>query len=215
MTLLVGGHPARHRRAERHGVPAQRRDDRRGERLRDGDAHGAHRSREAAGSRHALLERRPDGRDPDLRSRTPVADSTRGFIVWVDENGNFDANGVAHSDRRDGRQCRRRRRRADAHAAAWRRAARSAFRRTAATSSFAPTGFTRPRRALCFPSRRAARPCLFCDDRGRRVAAGSLSSARVVRVDRPGPRPSAAEHAADVGSAHRRTIGRRRRQRVP
>jgi hypothetical protein len=27
---------------------------------------------------------------------------------------------------------------------------------------------------------------LLCDDRGSRVAAGSLSSARVVRIDRPG-----------------------------
>jgi hypothetical protein len=27
---------------------------------------------------------------------------------------------------------------------------------------------------------------LFCDDRGRRVAAGTLSSARVVQIDMPG-----------------------------
>jgi hypothetical protein len=30
------------------------------------------------------------------------------------------------------------------------------------------------------------RAVLFCDDRGQRVAAGSLSSARVVRTSRPG-----------------------------
>jgi hypothetical protein len=49
--------------------------------------------------------------------------------------------------------------------------------------SYAPTGFTRQIGA-CFPNPTLS--ILLCDDRGRRVAAGSLSSARVVQIDRPG-----------------------------
>jgi hypothetical protein len=37
---------------------------------------------------------------------------------------------------------------------------------------------------LCNPV--IGRLVLFCDDRGRRIAAGSLSSARIVTVDRTG-----------------------------
>jgi hypothetical protein len=37
--------------------------------------------------------------------------------------------------------------------------------------------------ALCFPANRIL---LLCDDRGRDVAAGSVSTARGVRIDRPG-----------------------------
>ena len=40
------------------------------------------------------LSDNPTDAEPDLRNRTRVADSTRGFIVWVDENDNFDANGA-------------------------------------------------------------------------------------------------------------------------
>ena len=49
--------------------------------------------------------------------------------------------------------------------------------------SFAPTGFTRAVPGECVANPRSV---LFCDDRGRRIAAGSLSSARVVRIDLPG-----------------------------
>jgi hypothetical protein len=49
--------------------------------------------------------------------------------------------------------------------------------------SFAPTGFTRAVAGLCTNN---PRNVLFCDDRGRRMAAGSLSSARVVRIDQTG-----------------------------
>ena len=49
--------------------------------------------------------------------------------------------------------------------------------------SFAPTGFTRAVAGECAPNPRSL---LLCDDRGRRIAAGSLSSARVVRIDLPG-----------------------------
>src|SRR5206468_2348611 len=50
--------------------------------------------------------------------------------------------------------------------------------------SYAPNGFTRTAVGLCNPP--AGHFILFCDDRGRRRAAGALSSARVVRIDPPG-----------------------------
>ena len=49
--------------------------------------------------------------------------------------------------------------------------------------SFAANGFTRQAAALCAPTPRTV---VYCDDRGRRAAAGSLSSARGVTIDRPG-----------------------------
>jgi hypothetical protein len=36
------------------------------------------------------------------------------------------------------------------------------------------------------PAASTTRAVLFCDDRGRAAASGGLSSARVVRIDRPG-----------------------------
>jgi hypothetical protein len=59
--------------------------------------------------------------------------------------------------------------------------------------SFAPTGFTRQEGALCFP---AVRSIALCDDRGRRIAAGALSSARAVQIDRPGRAQALSESAA-------------------
>ena len=52
--------------------------------------------------------------------------------------------------------------------------------------SYSPTGFRRQVGALCGTNLAAARVILLCDDRGRRIASGALSSARVVRVDRLG-----------------------------
>jgi type IV fimbrial biogenesis protein FimT len=111
-----------------------------------------------------------------------VADSTRGFIVWVDENDNFDANGARIlTDGSDG----------DAvvdmgELVLMQSAAPGGTIRISANCghvSFAPTGFTRAVPGECVANPRSL---LFCDDRGNRIAAGSLSSARIVRVDLPG-----------------------------
>jgi type IV fimbrial biogenesis protein FimT len=52
--------------------------------------------------------------------------------------------------------------------------------------SYSPTGFRRQVAGTGCPGADAARTVVFCDDRGRRIASGALSSARVVRVDRLG-----------------------------
>jgi prepilin-type N-terminal cleavage/methylation domain-containing protein len=121
-------------------------------------------------------------------SPNPVADaSDRGFVVWVDENNNVDANGNRIlTDATDGNGV------IDAGAGElvlWQRPATPLPLRVSANCSyvsFAPTGNTRPAGALCFIPAGGFRAILLCDDRGRRVAAGSLSSARIVRIDGPG-----------------------------
>jgi type IV fimbrial biogenesis protein FimT len=113
-----------------------------------------------------------------------VLDSTTlGFFVFVDENNNFNADGSRNlGDGTDGNGVR------DAgELVLMQSAARGDPIKLSADCgyvSFAPTGFTRRAGALCFPA--TGRSVLFCDDRGRRVAAGTLSSARVVQIDMPG-----------------------------
>jgi type IV fimbrial biogenesis protein FimT len=116
----------------------------------------------------------------------PVADAGPpvGFIVWVDENNNVDANGARIlTDATDGNLV------VDAgELILSRTAAPGGTVRLSAScghASFTPTGFSRPDGAGCNAAL-MARIVLLCDDRGRRVTAGSLSSARVVRIDRPG-----------------------------
>jgi prepilin-type N-terminal cleavage/methylation domain-containing protein len=125
-----------------------------------------------------------------------VADSaTRGFIVFVDDNDNFDANGVRILT--DGTD-----RNAVVNAGElvlMQSAAPGGTMRISANCgyvSYLPTGFTRQIPGLCNP---AVRAILFCDDRGRRVAAGSLSSARAVRIDQPG-RGQVLQETADVNT---------------
>jgi type IV fimbrial biogenesis protein FimT len=111
-----------------------------------------------------------------------VNSATRGFVVWVDENGNVDGNGARIlTDATDGNAV------IDAGELILSRGAPpgGTIRVSAVCGhvSFAPTGFTRPVPGLCNPNERTV---LFCDDRGRRVAAGSLSSARIVLINRQG-----------------------------
>ena len=124
-----------------------------------------------------------------------VMNSTRGFIVWVDENNNLDANGARIlTDASDGNAA------VDAGELVLMQAVAQGGTMRVSTNcgyvSFAPSGFTRQAPGLCFPATRAL---LFCDDRGRRAAAGSLSSARVVRIDRPG-RAQALQETVDVNN---------------
>lgn len=119
--------------------------------------------------------------------------ATRGYVVFVDENNNFDANGARIlTDATDGNAV------VDAgELVLTRTVAPGGTLRVSANCgyvSFAPTGFSRPVGALCFP---AARAVLLCDDRGQGVAAGSLSRTRVVRTDRPG-RARVLQEVADI-----------------
>jgi len=112
----------------------------------------------------------------------PAPNPAVGFIVWVDENNNVDADGARLlADATDGNAV------VDpGEQLLMQTAAPGGTIRMSAScgyATFAPSGFTRQVGALCFPATRAV---LFCDDRGRRAAAGSLSSARSVRIDRPG-----------------------------
>ncbi len=124
----------------------------------------------------------------------PVFNSeTRGYVVWVDENNNVDADGSRIlTDGTDGNAA------IDADELVLSRTvAPGGTMRISANCgyvSFAPTGFTRQALSLCFP---AARAVLFCDDRGLRVAAGTLSTARVVRTRGPG-RAQVLQQVADI-----------------
>ncbi len=129
------------------------------------------------------LSANPTAANPTC-SPNAVADATNlGFIVWVDENDNFDANGVRIlTDATDGNGV------VDANELVlMREVPPGGTIRVSANCgnvSYAPSGLTRTAGALCNPA--PPRTILLCDDRGRRLAAGSLSSARIVTVDRPG-----------------------------
>jgi type IV fimbrial biogenesis protein FimT len=116
-------------------------------------------------------------------SPNAVADSTTlGFVVWVDENNNVDANGARIlTDATDGNGV------IDANELVlMREVPPGGTMRVSANCgnvSYGSNGFTRTAPGLCNPT---PRNILYCDDRGRRLAAGSLSSARIVQVDRPG-----------------------------
>jgi len=114
---------------------------------------------------------------------------TRGYVVWVDDNDNFDAATGARilTDPTDGNAV------IDANELVIRRTPHPGGRVLLSTSctyaSFTPTGTLRQAGASCTPAAPAAanpRIVLFCDDRGRRPSSGNLSTARIVRIDRLG-----------------------------
>ena len=118
----------------------------------------------------------------------PVEDSANGFIVWVDENNNVDAEGArVLTDATDGNIVVD-----DDELVLMRSVTRDDTIRVSANcgyASFAPTGFLRQVGSDCSPAAPAAAPArayLFCDDRGRRRAAGTFSTARVVQIERTG-----------------------------
>jgi len=117
-------------------------------------------------------------------SPNAVADATTlGFVVWVDENNNVDANGArVLTDPTDGNGV------IDANELVLMREVPPGgtirVSGNCGNVSYGSNGFTRTAGALCNPP--AGRAILFCDDRGRRKAAGDLSSARIVTIDRTG-----------------------------
>ena len=136
-----------------------------------------------------------------------VADSTRGFVVFVDENGNVDADGIPIlTDGTDGNAV------IDAGEAVLRRGTVQQGTVQVSTNcgyvSFAPTGIPRQVAGECFPFAGAVpwAAFLFCDDRGQRIAAGGLSSARFVRVDRFGRGQAQSELAGANGIGIANTI---------
>lgn len=122
--------------------------------------------------------------------------NTTGFFVFVDENDNFNADGTRKlDDLTDGNGVR------DTNELVLMQSAEpgAPIELTANCGyvSFAPSGFPRQAPGLCFPFPGGDQVRLFyCDDRGRRVAAGSLSSARAIQVDRPGRGQVLSEEAA-------------------
>jgi len=130
------------------------------------------------------LSANPTAATPTCAPNQVANSTTLGFVVWVDENGNTNADGSPKlDDATDGNGA------IDANELVlMREAPIGPPMRVSANCGFVlfgTNGFTRRERAqaLCFPNPHTV---LFCDDRGRRVAAGSLSSARAVRVDAPG-----------------------------
>lgn len=113
--------------------------------------------------------------DPPACSPIAVTDSSlHGVIVWLDENGN----GVL-TDPTDGNAT------VDPGEPVLMRVEPQGEPMRVSTNcghvSYGPSGFPREIPNLCPPP--VDRTLLFCDDRGRRIASGSLSSARIVTID--------------------------------
>jgi Tfp pilus assembly protein FimT len=130
-------------------------------------------------------------------SPDPVEDLDAGFIVWVDDNDNRDATTGARilTDATDGNLVVD-----DDELLLMQSAARGGTVRVSANCGyalFAPTGFLRPPAAPCNAALAQRRTLLVCDDRGRRVAAGGLSTARVVNIESTG-RPQALQEGAQI-----------------
>jgi prepilin-type N-terminal cleavage/methylation domain-containing protein len=108
-----------------------------------------------------------------------------GFIVWVDENGDFDAAGNPDlTDATDGNAV------VDNNELVLMRSVPPAdpiqISANCGHIAYAPNGWVRQVAGLCAAAFGTPQFFLFCDDRGRRVAAGGLSSARAVRIDATG-----------------------------
>ena len=112
--------------------------------------------------------------------RNATADSTRGFIVFVDENNNLVDGVRVLTDPTDGNAL------FDPGEQLLMQS--PTFTDTIRVSancgyvSYGLNGYPRTVTGFCVP----ATALLYCDDRGRRVAAGDLSAARLVLIDQPG-----------------------------
>lgn len=121
------------------------------------------------------------------------AGANGGFFVWVDENGNVDANGAPIlTDATDGN--------AALDAGETVLLARPAPGGTinvfgdSGYISYGPNGFRRDSAAAGVNS---ANTVLYCDERGNRLAGGGVSTARVVRIDALG-RGQVVDTVADI-----------------
>jgi Tfp pilus assembly protein FimT len=123
-----------------------------------------------------------------------VADSaTRGFVVFVDENNNVDADGARIlTDGTDGNAVIDGGELVLSQIAAPGASSNVRVSSNCGHISYAPTGFQRPVPGLACQTTKLV---LFCDDRGRRMAAGDLSSARIVRTPGSGRAEAFAEVA--------------------
>ena len=138
---------------------------------------------------------------PTCSNAFVVNSTTRGFVVWVDENNNFDADGNRIlTDATDGNAV------IDAGEQVIRQTPHPGGRILVSAScgyaSFAPAGALRQVGGVCAPAAPATanpRVVLFCDDRGRRPSSGNVSSARAVRIDRLG-RANVFQETADVNA---------------
>lgn len=124
------------------------------------------------------------------------AGTNGGFFVWVDENGNVDANGVPIlTDASDGNAV------FDAgETVLLARPAPGGTMNVFGDSgyvSYGPNGF---RRDVPAAGVNAATMVLYCDERGNRLAGGGLSTARLVRIDALG-RGQAVDTVADIAPA--------------
>ena len=129
------------------------------------------------------LSDNPTANPPTCAPGSVFGSLTRGFVVFVDENNNVDADGArVLTDATDGNGV------IDAGELVLSQSAApgvSGVRVSANCGyiSYAATGFSRQAGMLCNPPVRAV---LFCDDRGERAAAGGVSSARIVITSRSG-----------------------------
>lgn len=127
--------------------------------------------------------------DPPACVREAVSNSTRGFIIWADENGDLDALGNPDlSDTTDG----------DAivgvgETVLFRGAALDPNARLRLSANcghvvFGPNGWAQPVAGQCATTWNAGtqQVFVFCDDRGNRLAAGRLGAARAIRVEGTG-----------------------------
>ena len=136
----------------------------------------------------------PTATPPTCSPGSVFGSLTRGFVVFVDENNNFDADGARFlTDATDGNGA------IDAGELVLSQTAAPGASSTVRISancgyiSYAATGFRRQAGALC---NQPVIAVLFCDDRGERRAAGDLSSARIVQTSRSGRAQVQSERAA-------------------
>jgi prepilin-type N-terminal cleavage/methylation domain-containing protein len=123
------------------------------------------------------------------------AGANGGFIVWADDTGTMDANGVPINVATDGNGV------VDAGEPLLMQVARPGGSINVWADSgyiaFGPNGF---RRDIAATGLLSANWILYCDDRGNRVAGGGLSTARDVRIDVTG-RGVVQTEVADVANA--------------
>jgi len=128
--------------------------------------------------------------DPDVAMPTCLPNAVAnsgdvGFVVWVDENGDFDAAGNPDlTDATDGNAV------VNNNELVLMRSVPPAdpilISANCGHVAYAPNGWVRQVPGLCAAAFGTPLFVVLCDDRGRRVAGGGLSSARAVRIDATG-----------------------------